>query len=293
MGPGGDPEPGFETLRGTKIYPLSQADDPPATRHVDVSGKSFDTIHPTDFRYFQDLAEMVEYEPYEAISPDEATELAQIGIEKGRPFAPDERMRGILDEAATVGSLMAFSIANAPRDDYKRFGDRFWFGALPGYPLFSDEHGRPMVDAMVRMAWMGTGRALAMVGAKPGVGSAYTWEYRDKNGEWIDPSRIYKLRLPGPIPAKDFWSVVVYDLWTRSMLANGQPFPSLNSYAEGLEFDDDGGVTIYIGPEAPAGKEANWIRTLPDVGWFPLLRLYGPLEPWIDGTWKPHDLEPV
>jgi hypothetical protein len=101
------------------------------------------------------------------------------------------------------------------------------------------------------------------------------------------------LHLPGPIPAKDFWSVVVYDLWTRSMLANGQAFPSLNSYAEGVTIADDGSVDVYIGPEPPVGREHNWIRTLPDTGWFPLLRLYGPLEPWIDASWRPGDLEPV
>ena len=117
--------------------------------------------------------------------------------------------------------------------------------------------------------------------------------YRDTNDAWIDPARNYKLRLPGPIPAKNFWSVVVYDLWTRSMLANGPRFPSLNSYAPGIETDDDGGITVYIGPEPPEGKEQNWIRTLPDTGWFPLIRLYGPLEPWIDGNWKPDDLEPT
>ena len=150
-----------------------------------------------------------------------------------------------------------------------------------------------MIDAMVEMAWFASGRALAMGSQKVGVGSAYTWEYRDANGDWIDPARTYRLRLPGPIPAKDFWSVVVYDLWTRSMLANGQPFPSINSYAQGVELDEDGGVTVYIGPELPEGKEGNWIRTLPDVGWFPMLRLYGPLETWIDRTWKPDDVEPI
>ena len=296
MGPGGDPEPGMATLRETKIYPLSQADDPPLTKHIDGTGEPFDTIHPADIRYFEDLAEMVEYEPYEAISADESAELSQIGIEKGKPFAPDERMRGILDEAAKVGSFMAFSICNAPRDDYLKYpDDRQWFGfnAISSYPTFVDEHDRPLIDQMVRMSWFATGRALAMAGAKPGVGSAYTWAYRDANGDWINPVRTYRLHLPGPIPAKDFWSVVVYDLWTRSLLANGQPFPSRNSYTPGIETDDDGGVTVYIGPEPPEGKDNNWIRTLPDTGWFPLLRLYGPLEPWIDGSWKPGDLEPI
>ena len=291
MGPGGDPGPGMETLRGTRITALAGADDAAPTRHIDGTGLSFDTIHPTDIRYFEDLASMVDYEPADAISLDEAAELAQIGIEKGRPFAPDDRMRAILDEAARVASFMAFAITNAPRSDPRRYPDREWFDMIPGYPSFIDAGGRPMIDAMVSMAWFATGRASAMAGAKAGVGSAYTWAYRDASGAWIDPARSYRLRLPGPIPAKDFWSVVVYDVWTRSMLANGQAHPSINSYSPGVQLDADGGVTLYIGPSAPAGMESNWIRTLPEIGWFPLIRLYGPLEPWIEKTWKPDDLD--
>ena len=48
-----------------------------------------------------------------------------------------------------------------------------------------------------------------------------------------------------------------------------------------------------LGPKAPAGKEANWIQTVPGKGWFAILRLYGPLEPWFDKTWKPGDFELV
>ena len=258
-----------------------------------MSGHPFDTIHPTDIRYFEDLAEIVDYEPHDAIDPEETAQLAQIGIVEGTPFTPDERMRGILDEAAHVGSLLAFSIANAPReDDWRKYPDRQWFGKLAGYPTFHDDHDRPLIDLMVRMAWFGTGRTLAMLGEHPGVGSAYTWAYRDTNGDWLDPTRTYRLQLPGPIPVKDFWSVVVYDLWTRSMLANGQPFPSINSYSPDVHVNDDNSIDIYIGPEPANGLEGNWISTLPDTGWFPILRLYGPLEPWIDGTWKPGDLQP-
>jgi hypothetical protein len=293
MGPGGDPAPAMETLRGARIAPLSDPGDATPTRHIDGTGLSFDTIHPTDIRYFEDLAAMVAYEPIDAITLDEAAELVQIGIEKGKPFAPDARMRAILDEAANVGSYMAFGITNAPRHDYQRWPDRKWFDMIHGYPMFVDEQGRPLIDDMVSMAWFATGRASAMAGAKPGVGSAYTWAYRDTNGDWLNPARTYQLRLPGPIPAKDFWSVVVYDLWTRSMLANGQPHPSVSTYSPGVQADEDGGVTLYIGPEPPTGKEANWIRTLPDTGWFPIIRLYGPLEPWIDDSWKPDDLEPT
>ena len=293
MGPGGDPAPAFETHRQTKIYPLDTGVKAPATQHVDLSGKPFDTIHPTDIRYFEDLAAMVDYEPYDAIDAEESAMLKQIGIEKGMRFAPDARLKDILEEAAKVGSFMATATCYAPRDEYKRYTDRQWFGNVAGYPSFRDERGRPLVDEMVRMAWFATGRAQAMGSEKPGVGSAYTWCYRDAKGQWLDSSRTYKLRLPGPIPAKDFWSIVVYDLWTRSMLANGRAFPSLNSYAPGIAKDADGSVEVYIGPKAPAGKEQNWIPTPAGMAWFPLLRFYGPLEPWIDRSWKPGDLEAV
>ncbi len=293
MGPGGDPAPGFATLEQVSIRPVAAADDAPATRHINASGVSFDTIHPVDSRYFDDLAAMVEHEHEDAIEPELAAQLAQIGISKGTPFAPDERMRGILDEAASVASVMAFGLANAPRTEYRRWPDREWFGLIEGYPTFRDDNGRPMVDAMVQMAWFATGRASAMGNPKPGTGSAYTWAYRDAHGDWIDPRRSYRLRLPGPVPAKNFWSVVVYDLWTRSMLANGQKFPSLNSYAPDLVTNEDGSVDVYIGPEPPPTGETNWRRTRPDTGWVPLLRLDGPEEPWFDLTWKPGALEPV
>ena len=293
MAPGGDAGPAKATLQQVRVYPWAQRQDPPAMRYIDASGVPYDTIHPIDGRYFQHLAAMIDYEPADAIDPEVAASLAQLGISKGTPFAPDERMRGILEEAARVASVMAFALCNAPRNDYRLYPDRQWFNTPPGYPSFHDDQGRPMVDAMVQMAWFATGRAMAMGHPKPGTGSAYTWAYRDANGQWLDPARSYRLRLPAPVPAKDFWSVVVYDLWTRSMLANGQPYPSRNSYAPELRANDDGSIDIYFGPEPPAGFEGNWIRTLPDTGWFPLLRLYGPTEAWFDQSWKPGDLEPI
>jgi hypothetical protein len=293
MGPGGEPKPGFEALKLTRIYPLEVGTKAPATQHFDLSGQFFDTIHPTDIRYFEDLAAMIDYEPYEAIDAEESAMLKQIGIEKGKPFAPDARLRAILDEAAKVGGFMAMTNCTGPRDDYRRYPDRQWFGAIPGYPEYRDEHGRPLVDEMARTAWFGTGRAVAMVTPKPGTGSAYTWTFRDAAGQWLDPARTYRMKLPAPIPAKDFWSVVVYDLWTRSMLENGRRYPSLNAYAPGVQKAADESIEVYIGPTAPVGKESNWIPTPTTTSWFPVLRLYGPLESWIDKKWKPGDLEIV
>src|SRR5262245_36869073 len=162
MGPGGDAQVGIDNLRGTAIIPLSAMAEPPATPITDISGKAVDTIHPTDIRYFEDLAEIIDYEPVDAVDPEVGAQLAQIGIVKGTPFTPDPRMRAILGEAAQVASFMAFSTSNAPREPWKRYDDRQWQVTLADYPTFRDEHGRPNIDHMVRMAWFGTGRTLAM-----------------------------------------------------------------------------------------------------------------------------------
>ena len=86
---------------------------------------------------------------------------------------------------------------------------------------------------------------------------------------------------------------MVYDPQTRSELQTSQPFPSKNNTGDKLIKNADGSVDLYFGPKAPEGKEANWIATVPSKGWFACLRLYGPLEPWFDKTWKPGDIELV
>ena len=115
--------------------------------------------------------------------------------------------------------------------------------------------------------------------------------YVDSAGEAFDGGKNYKLKVPVNVPAKDFWSVVVYDPQTRSELQTSQPFPSRNNKRDKLLTNADGSVDLHFGPKAPAGKESNWIQTVPEKGWFAILRLYGPLEPWFDKTWRPGDIE--
>ena len=87
--------------------------------------------------------------------------------------------------------------------------------------------------------------------------------------------------------------MLVYDPQTRSMLQTDQRFPSLSSQKADLAVNDDGSVDVYFGPEPPAGHESNWIQTVPGKGWFLFFRLYGPLEPWFDKTWRPGEIELV
>jgi hypothetical protein len=128
-----------------------------------------------------------------------------------------------------------------------------------------------------------------------GKGSQYAWGYLDANGDYLDGSKTYKLNMPKDPPAKQFTSIVVYDPQTRSQLQTSQPFPSYNSekHKDKFAVNKDGSIDLYFGPKAPKGKESNWIQTVPKKGWFVLLRLYSPTEPWFDKTWRPGDIELV
>ena len=133
----------------------------------------------------------------------------------------------------------------------------------------------------------------AMVMKMVGLGSQYAGAMRDSLGNAFNGARTYQLHIPSKVPAKDFWSLVVYDTQTRSELQTGNPFPSLNNKRNAIEENPDGSVDVYFGPKAPKGKEKNWIETVPGKSWFVILRLYGPLEPWFDKTWRPGEIELV
>ena len=116
-----------------------------------------------------------------------------------------------------------------------------------------------------------------------GVGSQYGVVATDANGAYLDGSKTYKFTVDADVPAKDFWSMVVYDPQTRSELQTDQLLPSKNSKRnQDMVVNADGTIDLYFGPSAPEGQEANWIQTVPDKGWFAVFRLYGPLQPWFD-----------
>ena len=125
------------------------------------------------------------------------------------------------------------------------------------------------------------------------TGSDYGIAYVDSEGEPFDGSETYRLRLPANPPAKDFWALTLYDPQTRSMLQSSQALPTLGSQTKGIKKNKDGSYDIYFGPKAPEGFENNWLATVPGKGWFVALRLYGPLQPWIDQVWRPGEIELV
>jgi hypothetical protein len=138
-----------------------------------------------------------------------------------------------------------------------------------------------------------TGVTPAMAVSRVGVGSDYGIAFVDSEKKAFDGAKTYKLHIPTDVPAKDFWAVTHYDTQTRSMLQTSQTFPTVGSQTEGIRQNDDGSYDIYFAPKAPEGFENNWLETIPGKSWFTILRIYGPLEPWIEKTWRPSEIELV
>ena len=278
-----------------KVYLLSEADNPPPMTFINGSSKEFNTVHANDFRFYEEVNAIVQYEPNEAYHPEVLGQLAAIGIEKGKPFAPDERMKKILTEAAAVGNATARTITFKTRIEEAYFyPDSAWFtGFVGGSYQFLLQPGVRNLDARVLFHYYATGITPAMAIKRVGVGSQYAAATTDAEGKPLDGSKTYKLHLPPNIPAKDFWSFVVYDNQTRSMLQTDQQFPSIGSDKTDIVTNADSSVDIWFGPTAPEGHEANWVQTVPGKGWNVVMRLYGPLESWFDKTWQPGEFELV
>lgn len=278
-----------------KVYPLKDAGDPATTEFVNVSNKAFNTILPSDFSYFENLNDVIQGEPIEAISPEVRGAIAAIGIKKGQPFAPDDRMKKLLSEAATLGAATARTITYHPRfSGVKIYADdptSAWSTAFANKNTSFMSNGTMGLDARVLYYFNAGGVTPAMATTKAGAGSDYALAFLDAKQQAFDGSKTYKLHLPKDVPVNDFWAVTLYDTQTRSQLQTGQAFPTVGSQTKGMTKNADGSYDVYFAPNAPAGKEGNWLQTVPGKSWFTILRMYGPLEPWIGQTWRPGEIE--
>jgi hypothetical protein len=290
----GDPAPAIRRIKSTlRIYPLAQAARPPHTYFVNASGLSFNTIHATDSTFFEAVNRVVQEEPAIAIDAETLGLLASIGIEKGKPFAPDARMTQILQHAAVLGNATARAMSYQSRlPEQYLFDDRHYISPFVGGSHEFLRGGARLLDPRIGRFFSATGSSPAMAMRLPAcMGSQYATAYVDHKGCAFDGGRTYRLHLPPKIPARDFWSIVVYDTQTRSMLTTDQQFPSISSHRPAVAINRDASVDVYFGPKPLRGKRSNWIQTIPGKGWFFMLRLYGPLESWFDKTWQPEDVE--
>jgi hypothetical protein len=289
----GSPKPGVDLVKAhLKIYPLGHEADTQPIKYVNLSGIPSTFVAPADYSFWGLLNQAIQEEPSAGSDPTTLGLFASIGIAKGKPFAPDERMKKILADAADIGAVTARAIGYRMRErDGYYYKDSSWRLPFFGGYKFESAPGVANLDGAAFFYFLATGVTPAMAEKMVGEGSQYPWAALDSNGNPFDGAKTYKLHLPPNIPAKRFWSVIVYDTQTRSMLQTDQPFPSVSSQNKDVKINADGSVDVVFGPKAPEGMENNWVQTIPGNGWFMILRLYGPLEPWFDQTWRPGDIE--
>ena len=284
---------------GLKIYPFDKKASPPETDFINGTGKIFNTIHSNDFSFFEEIHDVLSYESSSFLDPEIRGIFNSLGVSKGVDFNPDKKTQKVLSEGIDIGNAIARSLTFRPRDkSVYIYKDRKWFNPFPGGSykwLVREGDGGRNLDGRAMFFYIATVNTPAMVLKMVGKGSQYGISALDTKGNYLNGGGVYRLTVPANVPVKDFWSVVVYDPQTRSQLvSDSQPYPSLNSKRNNMKENKDGTVDIYFSPTLPQGvSESNWIQTVEDKGWFAVFRLYGPLEPWFEQTWKLNDIEKI
>lgn len=275
---------------GFRMYPLAQAGNPPKQVFHNLSGKKFNTVHANNFHFYEELNAVVQHEPADAFDPELVGQWAAIGIKKGQPFEPDARMKKLLTEAIAIGNATARAITFRPRNKAVYFfPDRQWYTSFSGGSHEFYDNGERVLDDRTMFHYYATGITPAMVNSKPGTGSAYAIAAHDSKSRYLNGGKTYSVTLPGPVPVNNFWSFMVYDGQTRSMLETDQKTAGLDSNNPSIKANADGSYTMWFGPKAPKSREGNWIQTMSGKSYNVLLRLYGPEQAWFDKTWKPGD----
>lgn len=277
-----------------KVYPLAEAKSPKPVQYSDVSNKYINTLHAQDITFFEEVNEVVQEEHNAAFDPEVLGMLASIGIERGKEFAPDERMQKILSEAAVVGTAAQRSIIWRNRDENVVIwpGSKSWEVGFAGGSHAFERDGVRLINERTRFHYYATGITPVMVKPPVGAGSQYVIGLRGADGEILDGTNTYKLHIPPNVPAERFWGITVYDNQTRCMLQTDQRLPGVTSQDEDIVQNDDGAFDIYFGPEKPEG-DVNWVQTIPEKGWNVLWRIYGPTQVWYDKKWRPGEIELV
>jgi hypothetical protein len=330
-----DPKPAVENIKQNfKIYPYQPgafgssiaqalegtvriAGEPkiPETKFIEATGLSFNTIPPSDYGFFELINEAVQSQPATSYDVELAGQLAAIGIVHGKPFAPDERMKKILSDAAAFGQATGralnwrFAMEHPDWAYYEgsQWGSMLWEGGAffeTPPPLFEDGMFKPLpptgartLDSRAAFYYGYTLDSPGMIMRIPGVGSQYLMGFLDAEGNPFDGGKTYKVTLPKDVPAEAFWSLTLYDNQTRSMLQTPQKYPRAGSQSypsPAAEAAADGTTTVWFGPTQPEGvARGNWIQTDPEKGWLTILRLYSPKPSFFDKTWRPSEIEPV
>ena len=292
---GGDVSSAMDALRAVKVHPLGGNADlnvlDTTERRMDSSPLRWED----NIRFWEVLQQIVAAEPLVPNFLPMYGLLSELGIDKEKQFAPDARMKAILERAARAGrDQLLVSAFDSNRPDRVNWPDRKWewLGLVPKSAQFETSGG---IDLEARDRWFAQAivTSPAMFNRAAGAGSLYWLSARDGTAAFLDGGKTYKLSIPQPVPGKLFWSVTAYDAETRSQVQTDQEKAALRSMFELKDAGSSPVVDLYFGPSSPAGRETRWIKTSPGKGWFAYLRIYGPEQAAFDKSWKPGDFQEI
>jgi len=273
-----------------KVYPLSQAGNPPETTFTDVKDIYFDSTIRYDESFFEHLNRIVQSEPWITRDRIMIDQLKTLGIEKGKPYAPSAKMKKALNAAIREAHALLAARYDAGLPPF--FEGTHWSFPAPPELIEAakydfDEPDRYPIDAR------GLAYHYAYIGIKRlGAGQFYLINIKDKDGESYDGGKTYRLTVPPNVPVEQYWSVTTYDRETHALIKNVNR-ASRASNNTAVKKNADGSVEIYVGPQAPAGKESNWIPTDPARKFELMFRFYGPTKALFEKAWKLPDVELV
>lgn len=273
-----------------RVYPLSAAADPPETIYIDAFDVLFDATIPYDARFFDALNSIVQTEPWLARDKAMIDTLKSIGIEKGNPFAPDDKTRRIFNLATHEAHSW---LANRLETSYfppPYFDDSHWHVPASGEVIdgmtttFADPASYPVDNRAVAYS-------IAFFSARhSGAGQFYLMTLKDGKGNKLDGGRTYRLRVPASAPVHQYWSVTAYDGKSHTLIRD-TPRSSRSSTSPDLTVNTDGSVDICFGPAAPENASSNWIPTKACNAFEVIVRFYGPDQALFDKVWKLPDIE--
>ena len=276
-----------------KMYPLSEAAHPSPTRFVDGRPYPLHTLPFYDIRALQDIHDIISVEPVQPQDKVMMGMLATIGIEPGKPFNPPEKLKSAMERGVVDAYFYMQKLDTKLFAANLYWPDRHWnFAMIPDAQRGFDFVSKDAVEIDKRAAaWFYF--TFYPKELTDHAGTVYLAPIADSDGRPLQAGKTYRLRVPKDVPARQFWSLTMYDRATWAFVRNPLDRAGLGSFnLKQMKMNADGSVDLYVGPNAPAGLESNWIPTMGKEPylWF---RLYAPEEAFWNKSFKMPDVELV
>ena len=275
---------------GLSLYKLSEATNPPKEVFTNLSSVQFNTIHASNIDIFKELNNVIQNEDAGALGDSLTGDLAAIGVEKGKEFNPNARQKALLKEAAALGNASVRAIAFSPKDEtiYKYGMHKSqWYFPFAHKEADFKVNGTLYKNDRSMFHYMATFITPAMVNkGNVGKGSDYVVTSKDDDGMYLSGNKVYTITLPAGVPTENFWSFMVYDSQTRSMLETEQRASGIDGNKKDLKYEEDGSLTLTFSAEPPNGDTSNWVQTVKGKSFFVMFRNYSPGQAWFDNSWQ-------